>query len=134
MKYFRRQQRSRFFLCIIATAILLRSFIAPGYMLRTSAEEGFGIIFCDGPVTVNIKQNDHTPHQHHGDDTDVNEEVHISPVCSQWSTSSQLVFHSELEPVHPVTAGSGYFNHYKLTPYRKFSDPARIIRGPPVYV
>ena len=130
MKFFRFQKKSRLFLCIIAVTVFLRSFIAPGYMIRASADS-FGIVFCDGPVSVNVQQQDHPAHQHHGGDKKVNDEIHISPVCSQWSTSSQIVFDSLVAVVQAAPGDSVYNNHYTPDPFRKYSAPVRFIRGPP---
>lgn len=71
-------------LCVVAVAVFLRSFIAPGFMIKASAEDGLAIIFCDGPVSMVVSQYEHSGHQHHGDDA-AQKEIHISPICGQWS-------------------------------------------------
>ena len=131
MCYFRRQQNLRTFLCIIAVAVFLRSFIAPGYMLKASAEDGLGIIFCDGPVSLYIPQDDHSAHHHHGDDSDTQQETHISPICSQWSTSSLLVFNTIVVPVRLDAERTVYSYHYTTPYFQQYSDFTRVIRGPP---
>ncbi len=102
-------------------------------MIKASAEEGLGIIFCDGPVTLYIPQDDHSGHHHHGSDSDVEQETHISPVCSQWSTSSVLVFNTVIEPVQIDSIRSEFINHYVAPSYQEYSDFTRVIRGPPDY-
>lgn len=130
MRFLRKSKNPGYLLYIVAVAVFLRSFIAPGYMLKASAEDGLAIIFCDGPVSMYTPQDEHTGHHHHGEG-DAQKETHISPICSQWSTSSVLVFNSIVEPLGLDKTLSLYINHY-TTPYlQQFSDTNRVTRGPP---
>ena len=132
MRYFRQRRNIRSLLCIVAVAVFLRSFIAPGYMLKTSAEDGLSIIFCDGPVSLYSTQDEHEGHHHHGDG-DAQKEIHISPICSQWSTSSVLVFSSIVEPQGLDVQRTEYSYHYTTFFLQQFSDTTRVTRGPPAY-
>ena len=132
MRFLRPGNNPRILLYVVAIAVFLRSFIAPGYMLKASAEDGLGIIFCDGPVSLYISPDEHTGHHHHGDG-DAQKETHISPICSQWSTSSVLVFNSIVDPLGLDTAQTVYSVHY-TTPYlQQYPDSTRVTRGPPAY-
>ncbi len=132
MNYFRRKQNSINLVWIIALAVVLRSFIAPGYMLSTSIEDGLGIVFCDGPVSLNTQQEDHSKHHNHGDDNDeAQQEIYISPICSQWSTSSLLVINTLFVPAFIISTRVKQHTHYQTPLRQQFFDSTRDIRGPP---
>lgn len=135
MPFFRHKRNLKVFPWLLAAAVLLRSFIAPGYMLAASAGTGFAIIFCDGPVSINSKNDEHAAHHHYSDDGDqVRSEIHVSPVCSDWSTSGLLVFNAIFEPVlfdaKPAETGPDY----DTPPFPQRPDNTRTIRGPPALV
>lgn len=136
MHFIYRPQKLRLILVFIVISVFLRSFIAPGYMLKTTAEDGLGIIFCDGPVTLYVSQDNHTAHTHHDGDnnSDVQNEIHISPICSHWSTSSMLVFNTNIGPIRFDLKYSAFNNNYITPIYREYSDNTYTIRGPPVYI
>ncbi len=132
MRFSRRHKNLRIHLYLIGLAVVLRSFIAPGYMLSISADGGLGLAFCDGPVAMYQANDTHDHHNHdHGGD-DGTTENHISTSCSFWSTSSVLVFNTELV-VEPVIVT----RHQNQIPYhtqnlQHFIANSRVIRGPPV--
>lgn len=131
MRYFRNSEKSIFFPWLLAVAVLLRSFIAPGYMLSVSSGNGFGIIFCNGPVSI----EGHTGHpgHHHGDDHTGHSERHTSPVCSQWSTSSLLVFNTVFEPVEFDKSNTANISEYSTPSFQQLAINNHVIRGPPHY-
>ena len=133
MYLIRRKKSLRLFPWLLAMAVLLRSFIAPGYMLAISSEEGLGIIFCDGPVSLERGHTDHAANSHDGDKA-TQDEVHISPICSQWSTSSLQVITAVFEPA--VFDESRFeINRFSNTPYyQQYFCNKGIIRGPPALV
>ncbi len=131
MSFFRRHKNLRIHLYLIGLAVVLRSMIAPGYMLSISADGGLGLAFCDGPVAMYQADDAHSHHNHGADDE--SSESHISTTCSFWSTSSLLVFNTMLE-VEPVIA----IRHqdqivYQAPNLQEFFASSRGIRGPPVY-
>ena len=132
MYSFRKNHYFRYTLCIIAVAVFLRSFIAPGFMLKASAEDGLDIIFCNGPVSANVSNDGHSEHHHHGDTNKVKQEVHISPICSQWSTSSQLLSNTIIIPFQFNVKITTVFNQYTPGYIQRFAPTSRITRGPPV--
>lgn len=132
MRYFRQSHHLRSLLSVVLVAVFLRSFIAPGFMLKASTEDGLGIIFCNGPVSMVVLQDEHSGHHRHGDE-DAQKETHISPICSQWSTSSVLVFNSLIEPLDLDVHRTEFFYHYSPPFLQHFSKTDRITRGPPVY-
>lgn len=102
-------------------------------MISASAEDGLGLVFCDGPVSLNIQQDEHSEHQHHGDnDDEALKEIHISPICSQWSTSSLLVIHTLFEPPFIISTRIKQQTHYQTSLFQQFFDRTRNIRAPPV--
>ncbi len=133
MHFFRRHKNLRIHLTLIALAVVLRSFIAPGYMLSISADGGLGLAFCDGPVAMYQAHKAHDHHGHHDGD-DGAAESHISTSCSFWSTSSlQLVDSISIPELldttryHEQAAYQTPFLH-TLVVY------SRVIRGPPAYI
>lgn len=131
MHFFRCHKNLRVYLILIGLAVVLRSFIAPGYMLSISADGSLGLAFCDGPVAMYQADNSHEYHDYHGDDGAA--ESHISTTCSFWSTSSVLVFNSVLvaEPVIVIRHQNQIF--YQTSNLQRFIANSRITRGPPVY-
>ena len=130
MRFFRRHKDLRTHLILIALAVVLRSFIAPGYMLSISPEGGLGLAFCDGPVAM--YQADHAhDHHDHGDD-DGAAESHISTSCSFWSTSSLMVINSVLVPDLVVASTQPEQTVYRAPNLQTFISNSRVIRGPPV--
>jgi len=130
MRFFRRHKNLSIHLYLIGLAVVLRSFIAPGYMLSISADGGLGLAFCDGPVAMYQVEDAHSHHNHDVDDE--SSESHISTSCSFWSTSSLLVFNTVLE-IEPVIA----IRHQDQTVYQSLNlhtiiANSRVIRGPPV--
>ena len=82
---------------LIVAMVLLRSLIATGFMLAVSGI-GLEIIVCDGPVSFRPTVSENSGHKHHhSSDHTENSQLHISPTCSDWSTSSLLVFNSLFE-------------------------------------
>jgi len=136
MRFSRRQKSLRFHLYLLAAAVLLRSFIAPGFMLSVSSNGSLGLALCDGPVAMYQarQQSDdvHDHHKHHANE-DGTTESHVATFCSFWSTSSVLVFNSDIEYRHFVPEHSLFSPQYNSPGYRAYSDPARVIRGPPVF-
>jgi hypothetical protein len=132
VNFFRRPQSLKSCLWLIVVTVFLRSFIAPGFMLSVSPDKGLGIIFCDGPVAV-YSQEDTSPHHHHdGDDGASDTVIHISPVCSHWSTSganavtvSFEAFQFNTQFQDEVTSQDSL-----LTRYSVFTN--RTIRAPPI--
>lgn len=131
MRFFRTTKISGPFPWLLALAVLLRSFIAPGYMLFLSADQGLGIIFCNGPVSIEGHMN-HSGHHHDADDQTSHTEKHLSPVCSQWSTSSLLVFNTVFEPVVFEKSNTENVVVYTTSYFKQYSFNIRVIRGPPV--
>ena len=125
----RRLDKTRMYSWLLVSALLLRSLIAPGFMLSLSAGGGLGIIFCDGPVTLSEKAGHH---QHHDADLQTGDTILVSPICSQWSSSSVLAISTGLDLPGLELPHTGIEDRYlppaiPATYYQK-----QIIRAPPV--
>jgi hypothetical protein len=130
MRYFHRKQNLHNLIWGITLSVFLRSFIAPGYMLSVSADDGLSIIFCNGPAGIHSQNNDHANHHnHHGDKG--TQQNHISPACSFWSTSSLLVVAARIEPAPFIVTGADRYVHYQPLLLPQFFDTSRVTRGPP---
>lgn len=130
MHFFRRRKNLKLLPWLLACAVLLRSFIAPGYMLSASAEDGLGIIFCDGPASL-VSESEHSGHHHH-DGGENQAGVHISPICSKWSTSSLLLVpYTDIVPVFALYSSLRETPDQQSAIPRQFPFSKRIIRGPP---
>lgn len=131
MQYFRRRKTLRILPWLLACAVVLRSFIAPGYMLSASAEDGLGIIFCDGLVSL-VSQTEHSGHHNHHDGGEARTEVHISPICSKWSTSSLLLVpDTDIVPIFTRFSSLRETPEHQPAVPRQFPASKRITRGPP---
>ena len=119
---------NRVFPWLLISALVLRSLIAPGFMLSVSAADGLGIIFCDGPV---LQTADTAHHQHHDNGVDSQDTTVISPVCSQWSTSSVLVFNSGIDLLPTELPGTTIEDRYRPPAIPVTYTNQRIIRAPP---
>lgn len=89
-------RRSSFVVRTLVCGVLLRSLIAPGFMLDVGGSGPFGlqIVLCDGPAgTASLAaQNHRGPHG----TTDVagheqHPEEHLSATCGMWMSSSVYV-------------------------------------------
>jgi len=129
MRYFYRKQKLTTFCWLIALAVVLRSFIAPGYMLSVSADDGLGIIFCNGPGGIYAQHDVHAHHHHDGGGTQ--HQNHISPTCSFWSTSSLFVVTPHFEPALIVSTRVEQPVQFQTLLLQQFFDTTRFIRGPP---
>ena len=134
MHYFRRKKSLSRFIWVIALAVVLRSFIAPGYMLSASATDGLSIIFCNGPVSLDVNSDDHAAHHHDGNSDEIQQQVHISPTCGHWSTSSMLVFNTFQAQLLDGAITGIYEYTYKPLLLKRNSVNTRVIRGPPLLV
>ena len=112
--------------------IYLRSLIATGFMLAVSGN-GLGIIVCDGPVSFRPAVSEHSRHEHHHTSGNTeNSQLNISPTCSDWSTSSLLVFNSSYDAsvselyVYEVIQFESVFFDESL-------DSINQIRAPPIF-
>ena len=122
-----RNRFSRIFPWLLISALLLRSLIAPGFMLSVTASDGLGIIFCNGPVQ---QSPDEVHYQHYGNGMDTQDTTVISPVCSQWSTSSVLVFNSGVDLLAAEYPGTIVEDHYR-PPSTSVTYNNQHIRAPP---
>lgn len=131
MHFSRRHENLRIHLYLIGLAVVLRSFIAPGYMLSISTDDGLGLALCDGPVAVYQADKSHDHHDGHdgGDETAVS---HISTGCSFWSTSSLLVLNAALEAEPAIISRYQHQTTYQSPNLHTFFVNSRVIRGPPV--
>ena len=134
MPLFRRKKNPGVYPWLLAAAVLLRSFVAPGYMLTVSAETGPGIIFCNGPVFLNAHHDQHPSHHHAAGDGKARDDIHISPVCSDWSTSGLLVISAVFETVLFDAARTASGPEYTPPLFHLFSETTRAIRAPPALV
>lgn len=131
MHFFRRHINLRIHLYLIGLAVVLRSFIAPCYMLSISADGGLGLAFCDGPVAVYQVDKSHDHHDGH-DGSDGAAESHISTGCSFWSTSSLLVLNTALEAEPVIVSRYQDQTTYQSLNLHTIIANASVIRGPPV--
>ena len=117
---------------LIVSMLYLRSLIATGFMLAVSGN-GLEIIVCDGPVSIRPAISEHSGHEnHHSTGHTENSKLHISPTCSDWSTSSLLVFNSlfELSIFDRYTNESILFEPIYVD---ESIDSINQIRAPPKY-
>jgi hypothetical protein len=132
VNYLRRKKIIPKISSVIAIAIILRSFIAPGFMISASAEEGLALVFCDGPVSLISQGEDHASgHDHHNTaDTD-QQAVHISPMCTHWAASSILAVNTNFEPATTLHLSRLEQSSYKLQYVEQRFYHNSYIRGPP---
>lgn len=118
---------------ILVTMVFLRSLIATGFMLGVSGSS-LELIVCEGPVSFKSASLEHSGHHHdHSSDHSDKSQLHISPSCGDWFTSSLLVAVTSFE-----------LSHFNLTPEKTIQfnallvdesfDSINQIRAPPSLV
>ena len=130
MHYFCRKQDMNKYAWIIILALVLRSFVAPGFMLDTSSGSGLAIIFCNGPAGLYVPASDYTEHRahHHSPGDGSGHQNHITPACSDWSTSGMLVFDSYVDVYSLDTGHTVNIQQYATPLFLEFVDSNRSIR------
>ncbi len=134
MHFFRRSKNLSFFPWLLALALVLRSFIAPGFMLSVGDDEGIRIIFCDGPVVVNVDQHDSHAHHHAGHVSQGDSSLHISPVCTDWSTSGAFAISISIETFRFDTSHQQEEHSYYTSFFQYAVLHDHFIRSPPALV
>jgi len=99
-------------------------------MLSVGEEDGLSIIFCNGPVDLSPMQGDEA-HHHHGDIESDSPILFISPICSDWSTSSTLALYLPLETLNPHIERGQETNPYNAPKLTQIATPNQLIRAPP---
>lgn len=130
MQIFRCSQHLTLAARLLVAAIVLRSLIAPGFMLSVSADDGLNIVFCNGPVAVHAPDNGHSGH-HHADTGETGKQAHVTPMCGHWSSSSHYVVTAFFAPSMDVPLPAKANTKYQSAPVQKFLDSPRVTRGPP---
>ena len=142
MHLFRKLITNRKIVVFFAIGMLLRSFIAVGYMLDTQPANGdlFSVIICEGSAGINAiagldsSSQDHS--HHHGHDTDSDEHDHAAqdhPIssCSYWSSSSLSLF-ANLDfidlPNIPLSNDVSVYQDQLVLPLSTYT---RLARAPP---
>lgn len=109
--------------------LVLRTLIAPGYMLSTAGADGLRMVFCNGPagLPMQIVHGQHAAGTGHDHDS----ARHAGPTCEFWSTSS-LGFVTLDTPVSPLVMRhvmqARYLPRFTYSP----ATPIRGIRAPPL--
>lgn len=117
----------------IIAIVFLRSLIATGCMLSVSGVS-LEIIICDGPVSFKPTISEGSGHEHHHlQEHSEKSQLHISPICSDWSTSSLQVFNTffELSVSNLLTFGIVRFIIFF---FDKSFDSINQIRAPPPFL
>jgi len=97
MKFIRTAHRNRLVLWLLALSLVLRSLIAPGFMLTTDGDGPFGlsITLCGSAGELAVFDDPHLAHA--GSSTDQHTHDHeaagglLSNTCGLWSTSATYV-------------------------------------------
>lgn len=142
MHFFRYSIKLRKLIAFIVLGMLVRSFVAPGYMLDTNPADGsfLAITLCDGPAGINAiadlldQDHDHDHHHNHGDHSEEHEHAvqdHGFSACSFWSSSSLSLAAntSFLEPAIFLFSDE-LLIHQNQTPYQSAYN-RRFARAPP---
>jgi len=113
---------------VLAAGLVLRSFIAPGFMLDTS--DGLAIVFCEGPAGAYAAAHPGKHHEHHhGKPSDRHK--HFTSSCTHWSTSGLLVINTFFD-VLSLPAPAILESHYRAPFLLHYSNTLHPNRGPPL--
>ena len=112
-------------------SLVLRSFIAPGFMLDTT--DGPAIIFCEGPAGAYASVHQDMQHGHHDHGDKANHRAHFTPTCTYWSISSLLVFTAIFDPALFDVIRPGKVAGYYVPDYQQYTANTHVIRGPPSF-
>ena len=133
MNYFRQLHRQYLFVCIIALGMLVRTFVAPGFMLNTKNTNGdlFAVTLCHGPNNINQLSGLEKPNE-------LNEPVsndHKKQTnCNLWTSSSTSLVIDQFVLGYNNQFSDGKLILYKASIDTSFIYTSQYVRAPPTLI
>ena len=136
MYFSRLKNKSRRLVTLLVGGLLLRSLIAPGYMLNTSSggDLWLSLELCAGAVSAIAGHADKPDHQEPqtGKPLGHGSEDRRFSACDLWSASSpSLLLYFDL-PLFPAERFPAALISYKNRSLPRYSDNTALARAPPV--
>ena len=133
MNYFRQLHKQYLFVSIIALGMLVRTFIAPGFMLNTKTTNGdlFAVTLCHGPNNINQLSGLENPNE-------LNEPVsndHKKQTnCNLWTSSSTSLVIDQFVLGYNNQFSDGELILYKASIDTSFIYTSQYARAPPTLI
>ena len=128
MNYFRRFHKHYFFVSLIALGMLIRTFVATGYMLNTQTTEGDLIVvtLCHGPNNINqLPGINQSNNKKSAPDDDK------QTTCNLWTSSGTSLALQYFNPDYQNEFSDEQLILYKVTFYKSSIRSSKFARAPP---
>ena len=133
MNYFRQLHRQHLFVYIIALGMLVRTFVAPGFMLNTKNTNGdlFTVTLCHGPNNINQLAGLEKPNKL---DEPVSDDHKKQTNCSLWTSSSTSLVIEQFILDYKNQFSDGELILYKGSFDTSFMHASQYARAPPTLI
>ena len=133
MNYFRQLHRQYLFVCIIALGMLVRTFVAPGFMLNTKNTNGdlFTVTLCHGPNNINQLAGLEKPNRL---DEPVSDDHKKQTNCNLWTSSSTSLVIDQFVLNYNNQFSDGELILYKALFNKSFIHTSQYARAPPALI
>ena len=133
MNYFRQLHRQYLFVCIIALGMLVRTFVAPGFMLNTKNTNGdlFTVTLCHGPNNINQLAGLEKPNRL---DEPVSDDHKKQTNCNLWTSSSTSLVIDQFVLNYNNQFSDDELILYKALFNKSFIHTSQYARAPPALI
>ena len=133
MNYFRQLHKQYLFVCIIALGMLVRTFVAPGFMLNTKNTNGdlFAVTLCHGPNNINQLPGLEKPNKHN---EPVSNDHKKQTNCNLWTSSSTSLVIDQFILDYKNQFSDGELILYKASFDISFIQRSQYARAPPTLI
>ena len=132
MNYFRNLNKHYLLVCLITLGMLMRTFVATGYMLNTQATDGDLIVvtLCHGPSNINqlpgISQSNN--------EKSVPDDDNKQTTCNLWTSSGTSLALQQFNPDYQNEFSDKQFILYKVTFHKSSINSSKFARAPPALI
>jgi hypothetical protein len=133
MNYFRQLHKQYLFVCIIALGMLVRTFVAPGFMLNTKTTNGdlFAVTLCHGPNNINQLPGLEKPNKHNEPASNDHKK---QTNCNLWTSSSTSLVIDQFILDYKNQFLDGELILYKASFDTSFIRTSQYARAPPALI
>ena len=129
MSYFRTLNKYYLFIYLITLGILLRTFVATGFMLNTQAntDSSITVTLCHGPNSINQLPGLDNSNNRKSLPGDNDKET----TCNLWASSGTSLALQYLTPDYQNNFSDEYFVSYKVKFHKSSISLSKFVRAPP---
>ena len=133
MNYFRQLHKQYLFVYIIALGMLVRTFVAPGFMLNTKTANGdlFTVTLCHGPNNINQLAGLEKPNKL---DEPVSDDHKKQTNCNLWTSSSTSLVIDQFVLNYNNQFSDDELILYKTLFNKSFIHTSQYARAPPALI